>query len=366
MSSGARCTRTFGRSPISEKKLHLQEYLTKSNPALLSEMARRLEIDPHTFARQLAQIQPLEIYLPVEAHRREWTGASSLIVVPAAFRDGEIARLSGEMTAYTIGGEARSISSAKPPSTPVLVLAELETDFARAVSGISEDVAKIEECNPGDPCDGEPPIPPCYSNNPNPTMIAICDVRLAAGYTWEHWTRGNPEYAMYVQAYDPAQQKYIITAACINEDLPPGAGQWDMNAHIYTNRAPLMSVQALADARSFGGNREPLVFMWEDDNGSKCNFNPEGSHPFLNSQVGDNIRAGLFIGPAVAQAAPPVALAFWSVSAFLSWAATSSDDQVGTVVLPYSANGGSPKKDIMGTTEFGDRIKVGEIEFVAY
>src|SRR5262245_25914356 len=67
-------------SRVKEGKLHLQSYLRGEGRGLLTAMSAASRVTEDGLARSLDQMGPLEIYLPVGAHRAAWAGGDELIV----------------------------------------------------------------------------------------------------------------------------------------------------------------------------------------------------------------------------------------------------------------------------------------------
>ena len=65
---------------------------------------------------------PLEIYFPVPGHRAAWTGGADILVASA--REDHEAPV-----AYDVKGRRQVLSPDAPPSTPVLAIVPVETDF---------------------------------------------------------------------------------------------------------------------------------------------------------------------------------------------------------------------------------------------
>src|SRR5882672_7166007 len=107
-------------SPFPEHKLQFQTFLGASGGRAL----RYLEAGTEQEAKAAI---PLEIYLPVPAHRAAWTGDENVLVA-TAITDRDVP------VAFDPRGGRHLLDAAKPPETPVLALVPVETDFT-AVAG---------------------------------------------------------------------------------------------------------------------------------------------------------------------------------------------------------------------------------------
>jgi len=66
---------------LTEHKLVFQEFVaTAAGKSLLSSGAKRLSVSTDSLERLVAQLQPLDFYAPLKAHRRSWKGEQSVRV----------------------------------------------------------------------------------------------------------------------------------------------------------------------------------------------------------------------------------------------------------------------------------------------
>ena len=77
---------------------------------------------------------PLELYMPVPAHRAAWKG-DDRILVATAHADHEAP------VAYDVRGRRQILSADAPPGTPVLALVPVETDFGENLQLAAADPA---------------------------------------------------------------------------------------------------------------------------------------------------------------------------------------------------------------------------------
>src|SRR5215207_9564773 len=110
------------RSPVIEHKLQLQRFLSASNGKASKLIARVTGESEASLTSDASTAGALEMYFPVPEHRAAWTGGPDLLVASAREdRDAPVA--------YDIEGRRQLLSPDEPPSTPVLAIVPVETDF---------------------------------------------------------------------------------------------------------------------------------------------------------------------------------------------------------------------------------------------
>jgi hypothetical protein len=121
----------------------------------------------------------LEFYFPVPAHRNAWFGGPDLLVASA--REDREAPV-----AYDLEGRRQILSPDHPPSTPVLAVVPVETDFAHP-----HELGKIEcttTCGGGGGGTGGTPAPP-----PGLYLTYAHFVQ-----DFEGWLKGDPEFEIHI------------------------------------------------------------------------------------------------------------------------------------------------------------------------
>jgi len=116
------------KAPFSEHKLMFSDYLRgQSGGIVLAKMARESGQSREQVLALLAQLPPLEFYMPVADHRESWTGGADLIVAGSIMGDR------AAPIGYDLQGQPVALSADVAPATPTMVLVPLETDFSRAL-----------------------------------------------------------------------------------------------------------------------------------------------------------------------------------------------------------------------------------------
>src|SRR5439155_11838285 len=132
------------RSPFREHKVSFQRFLAAgtggaSGGGALATMARRSGLATADLARPADRAIPLELYLPVPEHRRIWTGDANVLVATAvADHDPPVA--------FDVPGKRQLLDPERPPSTPVIAVVPVETDFSTKPSPL---IACREYCGGG-------------------------------------------------------------------------------------------------------------------------------------------------------------------------------------------------------------------------
>src|SRR5689334_7368978 len=136
------------RSPFREHKLQFQRFLAGEQGRALSAMARGTGLPSASLARAADDAIPPELYLPVPAHRRAWTGGEDVLVATAV-GDHDVP------VAFDVRGNRRLLDPEVPPATPVIAVVPVETDFSSAPSLIM----CLEYCGGGGGGGGGAPPP---------------------------------------------------------------------------------------------------------------------------------------------------------------------------------------------------------------
>src|SRR3989454_9930080 len=109
-------------SPFREHKLHFQRFLAAGGGRARDEVARHAGVAARELEGEAQAAVPLEIYLPVPAHRSAWRGGAHVLVA-TALRDHDVP------VAFDPQGHRILLDPDRPPATPVIALVPVETDF---------------------------------------------------------------------------------------------------------------------------------------------------------------------------------------------------------------------------------------------
>jgi hypothetical protein len=162
---------------------------------------------------------PLELYMPVDEHREQWTGTSDLMVL------GELSEDVAPV-AYTLDGVEVRLSQEAPPATPVLALVPVETDFSETLDETYQNVDErgghaigtYSRVLPAEPtfnmdayCDPETAIEPCdgggggsgggsgeLTGDPRGLDVQEYITHMRTWNDHEPWWKDDPEFTIFV------------------------------------------------------------------------------------------------------------------------------------------------------------------------
>jgi hypothetical protein len=230
------------RSPFVEHKLQFQSFLTRSDRRALRQVAR-LSAEPESAVQaDAAAAIPLEIYFPVPGHRARWTGGPDILVASA--REDREAPI-----AYDVKGRRQVLSPDTPPSTPVLALVPVETDF-----GSGGEVSFAVAPPPPPP---PPPIPP----PPPPTGLFMTYSHFVQDF--EGWFKGDPEYEIHILGQAGTSDS-LTDYQCAGK---PAGGYYafDQNSLTWSGRVLLFSQVQLNNYKAAHPNQNFRIIALEDD-----------------------------------------------------------------------------------------------------
>jgi hypothetical protein len=234
----------LNRSAVREHKVQFQRFLAAGNRRGLREVARlngEAEAGVETDARRAI---PLELYLPVPAHRARWTGGENILVATQR-EDGEAP------VAYDVRGHRQILRADAPPDIPVLALVPVETDFDHAVSA---------------------PLICCSSGGPTPPA----GLYMTASHfvqDFEGWLKGNSEYEIHILGQSGATDS-LTSYQCTGEHAG-GYYAFDQNTLDWTGSVLLFSQAQLDTYKSQHPGQNFRIVAFEDDDGA-CSIRLDG------------------------------------------------------------------------------------------
>lgn len=227
--------RSFSSSPVLESKLHIQAYLTGQGGPLLSTMARAGRSSSGQVLNLIQDMAtPLEMYFPVPSHRRQWRGGRNLIV--AIQMDEEAVPFGVDLD-----GRVVPLSPTEPPTTPTLMIVPAES-FGRTGTPLRRSLQRaparlpggalrtLDDCPPGAPagCDGGggggDPTPKTWQRG-----IGV-DEYIQYMRAWndhEPWTRGAPEFSLFLVGTAGLSQEINITEDTWNGSNNDENAEWN-------------------------------------------------------------------------------------------------------------------------------------------
>jgi hypothetical protein len=173
--------RASGNSPVKEGKLFLSGFLGGEGTPLLQAMARAGGVSVAEVQALVAQLGPVEIYVPVAEHRAAWTGGSN---VQVAFSAHDRAQPYG----FDLNGNAVELSADEAPATPTVVVTYAES-FNEQGKPYGADLARGGSSNA---------LAPSFAVLTTPyTGVWADSVRTNSDF--EGWASGSPEFELYIQ-----------------------------------------------------------------------------------------------------------------------------------------------------------------------
>ncbi len=228
------------RSPIREHKLHFQRWLHAGDRRSLGAVARANGISEAALTTEAYAAVPLEMYLPVPAHRAAWRGDANLLVATVG-ADHEAP------VAFTLDGRRVVLDAERPPVTPVLVVVPIETDFDHPPAGPPMDNFL------GD--GGGAPAGP-------PHGLYMRHAHFVGDF--EGWPKGNPEFEIHILGQAGSGDS-LQTYSCAGERASGSYYQFNMDDDDWTGSVLLLSEQQITAYRNAHPNQNFRVFAVEDD-----------------------------------------------------------------------------------------------------
>src|SRR3989449_11450346 len=231
------------RSPFREHKLPFQRFLAAGRGRGLAAMARGTGIATADLAREADRAMPLEMSLPVPEHRRVWTGDANVLVATAV-ADHDVP------VAFDVHGTRLVLDAEQPPSTPVIAVVPVETDFATAPAAI--------ECLS---CGGFfpwPPLPP-----PPPAVPGLYLTKAHFVDDFEGWLKGSPEFEVHILG-QKAQTDSLTDYQCAGEKQP-APYYFNQDALDWSGSVMLFSKVQLDAYNAAHPGQNIRVFVVEDD-----------------------------------------------------------------------------------------------------
>ncbi len=239
----ARLKARLDGSAYREHKIHLQRFLHADGEREMHAVAAGAAMPAADIGRTADAAIPLELYLPVPAHRAAWTGDGNVLVATAiGDHDAPIA--------FDTAGVRRVLDPRTPPKTPVLALVPVETDFSIAPSLM----LCYTKCGGGGNGDPPPPLTPApglYMTQAHFTQ------------TFEGWLKGSPEFEVHILGQkDQTDSLHDYQCAGEEQAQPSYFDQNDLD----WNGSVMLYSQAQLDAyKKAHPNQNVRVYVVEDD-----------------------------------------------------------------------------------------------------
>jgi hypothetical protein len=306
--------REIDRSPLPERKVHLQQFLGRSGAEERSRLARLADESEEAIRRDLDGGSAIELYFPVREHRLAWNGGRNLIVATAE-TDAD------SPVAFDLMGRRHRLSNGTPPPTPVLMVSRAERSFGERPAAL---VGCIMDCGGGAGGGG--------SSTPPPPQAGLFMTQTKFSETFESWFKGSPEFEVHVLGKDGATSK-LKSLQCAGEHAGGPYG-FDQNGTTWTGSVMLISQSQLSQYETEQPGQNLRVFIVEDDD-TACQIKVDSTRTSrlfkaIEQLYGTNTGGkdeGPFL-PRVWKKASIILQLFTAVASFFN----TNDDPVGNAV----------------------------------
>ena len=257
-------------SPFREQKVQFQRFLEADGQHALLRIAAATQTPAGAVARTADATTPLEVYLPVPAHRRAWLGDGNILVA-TQLRDGDTP------VAYDTAGTRFFLSPDTPPAIPVLALVPVETDFSTPPSAMM----CLSECGAGGGGGGS------YTPPPPPPGLYMAQAHFTQ--TFEGWLKGSPEFEVHVLGQKD-QTDSLTDYQCVGERQ--GAPYfYDQNGLDWSGSVLVFSQSQLNDYHARHPGQNVRVYLVEDDD-TACQIKTDGARFSDGLALLDSIMGG--------------------------------------------------------------------------
>jgi len=228
-----------------EQKVHFQVLLGSDGGSWQRALAEGSSGGEAALAAELADLGPLEVYLPVAEHRSRWAGGADLLVATAV-EDG------APPVAFDLTGRRLVLDPTRPPERPVIALVPAEQAFSA-----SGDIFCLD-------CSG--------GGTSTLTAPGLYLTYAAFTSTYEGWLKGNPEFETHVLGQEGGTAS-LTPYQCAGERAG-GAYAYDQNAKTWSGSVMLFSQAQLDAYRAAHPNQALRILVLEDDD-TACQIRTE-------------------------------------------------------------------------------------------
>lgn len=242
-------------SPVREHKLQLQRFIGRADHRVLQALAAAGGEPEAAVQADARAAIPLELYLPVPAHRAAWTGGEDVLVATAE-KDHDVP------VGFDTHGRRRLLSPDTPPGTPVLAVVPVETDFDAREAGLA---IRDDDGGSGGGGGGT-----AGSNTPTGLFMTYSHFRD----DFEGWLKGSPEYEIHILGQLGSSDS-LTSYQCAGEHAG-GYYAFDQNDRDWSGSVLLFSTTQITNYKQAHPNQNVRVLALEDDDGA-CQIKLDGS-----------------------------------------------------------------------------------------
>ncbi len=247
----------LARSTFREHKLPFRVFLGADGGRARAALARASGEREDVVDGEIATTEALEFYVPVPGHRAAWDGGEDVLVA-TALRDGEAP------VAFDTRGVRHLLDPDVAPTTPVLALVPVETDFTRPAERL-EACLDPENCGGGgggsDGGDG--------GGGTGGGAFLTGSLYMTASHfqgTYESWIKGSPEIEVHILGQS-GQSDSLASYQCAGEHAG-GPYAFDQNGKDWTGSVLLFSRGQFDTYAAAHPGQSVRVFFLEDDDGA--------------------------------------------------------------------------------------------------
>ena len=227
-------------SPYREHKLQFETFLAAADGRALRQIAGENATTKERIADDAKAAIALEVYFPVAEHRAAWTGDENVLVA-TALTDSD------SPIAFDPNGRRHVLDADRPPSTPVLALVPVETDF-------SVRPARMECLECGGTGEG---------GAATPSAAGLYMTKAHFVQDFEGWLKGSPEFEVQILGQKGTTDS-LISYQCAGEHAG-GPYTFDQNDKDWSGSVLLFSKTQLDQYNAAHPGQNIRVFVVEDD-----------------------------------------------------------------------------------------------------
>jgi len=245
---------TLQQSRIREGKVHFQRFLREDQGRQLHRLATLARDSEAAVSADLANAEPIEIYLPVPAHRRAWQGDGTLLVATA---EGD----HDAPVAFDLDGNRRVLDPDQPPGIPVIALGRAEVPFAAENGPVA---VIVHDQDPDTGSVGDTGTGTIASPTVSPGLYMTY---ATINSTFEGWLKGAPEFEVHILGQDGGSNT-MKSYQCAGES----AGipyQYNQDHTEWRGNVMLFSQAQLDDYKAQHPGQALRILVLEDDD-TRC------------------------------------------------------------------------------------------------
>jgi hypothetical protein len=232
-------------SPFPEHKIELQRFLPAASGRALRYLAEGSNTTAADVSAELARAIALEVYLPVPAQRTAWDGDANVLVA-TALKDHDTP------VAFDPAGHRYQLSADAPPSTPVIAIVPVETDFSTPPARLQ--CIDLDCGGTGGGGSGGGTVTP-------PAGLYMRRSHIVGDF--EGWLKGSPEYEVHILGQQ-GQSDSLKDYACAGEHQS-SYRYFDQNDADWSGDVLLFTQPEVDAYKSLHPGQGVRVFIVEDD-----------------------------------------------------------------------------------------------------